>query len=156
MIFAASALVLGALSCPVISAEEIDPAKLEAAREIAGASILAVIGPLQTTAEVEQIIGENPDLTEVEADRLRVIGKERADEIGQRALEAEAQALAQALSLADLTAIAVYERSEAAANRRAVTPMVAASVMQGLQGIDYKAEVKARFCEESGKLCTAP
>ncbi|QPC97862.1 hypothetical protein [Qipengyuania soli] len=130
-----------------------DDPKLALAREIAGHSLLATLGPLQTAAEVEQIIADAPDLTAQEQDDLRTIGREKAEEIGKRAIEAEAQAMAAMLTLEDLDAIASFERSPAAAHRREIMPMIVGSIMQELAGLDYKGEVRAAFCEQSGKLC---
>lgn len=127
--------------------------KLALAMEVAQVSPLAIIGPLQTAAEVEDIIASNPDLTPEEQQRLREIGKARAEELGREALAAEAAALAEALSLEDLRAIAAYSRSDAAMRHREAMPQVAMQVMQGLQGLDYKAEVRTAFCAETGKLC---
>lgn len=148
----ALAALLAVLTAGAAQAETTDE-KRALAREIAAQSLLATLGPLQTAAEVEQIIAEAPDLTAQEQEDLRRIGQERAQEIGQQALAAEAEALASALSVDDLRAIAAFERSPAASHRREVTPTVVGSVMQVLAGVDYKAEVRRAFCESTGKLC---
>lgn len=153
MIAQIAAALIALQAAPVEGATD---EKLALAMEIAAVSPLAVIGPLQTAAEVEDIIASNPDLTPDEQDRLRAIGKARAEELGREAQATEAAALADILSLEDLRAIAEFERSEAAAHHRAATPQVAMRVMQGLEGLDYKGEVRAAFCAEAGKLCEAP
>ena len=130
-----------------------DAEKLALATEVAAASPLATIGPLQTAAEVENIIAAHPELTADEADRVRALGKQRADELGQQALATEAAALADALTVEDLRAIAAFQRSTAAANHRAALPQVAMAVMQSLDGLDFRGEVQAAYCAESGKLC---
>ena len=160
-IFIAAAGSLVAALSTIAVADEITPTdpsaeKLALATEVASYSALATIGPLQTAAEVEDIIASNPDLTTEEQDRLRAIGRARAETLARDALAAEAAALAELLSLEDLRAIAEFERLPAAANQRAATPQVAMRVMQGLQGLDYKGEVKAAFCAETGKLCEGP
>ena len=148
------ALASALVASPLFASDPVSEDEgLTIAREIAGHSFLATIGPLQTGAEVEAILADAPDLTEEEQASLRAIGRERADALGKAALEAEAQALATALSVEDLRAIAAFERSPAAANHRAAAPMVMAAVMEELAGVDYKREVKRSFCERTGKLC---
>ena len=131
----------------------VDAERAALAREVAAHSPLAVIGPLQTAAEVEQIIADATDLSFAEKDRLREIGRERAAALGEKALTAEAQALADTLSIDDLRAIAAFNRSSAAEHHRNALPYVAGTTMQALGTIDYKGEVRAAFCAESGKLC---
>ena len=148
------ALASALVASPLFASDPVSEDEgLTIAREIAGHSFLATIGPLQTRAEVEAILADAPDLTEEEQASLRAIGREQADALGKAALEAEAKALATALSVEDLRAIAAFERSPAAANHRAAAPMVMAAVMEELAVVDYKREVKRSFCERTGKLC---
>jgi len=134
---------------PAVEAEQ----KIALATEIVSTSLLAIVGPLQTAAEIEEIVAQHPELTPEEQASLRAVGTERAEAIGEAALATEAQALADALPLETLRTVAAYQRSEAAQAYRAVTPMVMSAVMQSLQGLDFKGEVRAAFCAESGKLC---
>ena len=153
----AAVLALAALAMPVgLAAQDgagEDVAKLDLAREIAARGMLATIGPMQTQAEIAAIIAEHPELTAEQQDRLRSVGFAEAEALGAKAVEAEAQALAATLTLDDLTAIAAFERSDAAANRRAALPTVMATVMASLGNADYKGAVKAAYCKETGLLC---
>ncbi len=153
MTLLAAALVLALQSAtPVSEADE----KAALATEIAATSLLATIGPLQTAAEIEEIVAQHPELTPEEQANLRAIGTEHAQALDRRALATEAQALADALSLETLRSVAAYQRSEAAQAYRAATPQVMGTVMQSLDGLDFKGEVRAAFCTESGKLCEQP
>tara|TARA_B100001179_G_C18598034_1_gene408301 strand:- start:2428 stop:2901 length:474 start_codon:yes stop_codon:yes gene_type:complete len=147
--FVAAIVLALQAATPAIETDE----KMALATEIASTSLLATIGPLQTAAEVEEIVAQHPELTPEEQASLRAVGAERAEEIGRAALETEARTLAENLSLETLRVVAAYQRSEAAQAYRAATPMVMGAVMQSLAGLDFKGEVKAAFCAESGKLC---
>ena len=148
VLFAAAMLALQA-NAPALEAEE----KAALATEIASTSLLAIIGPLQTAAEVESIIAEHPELTAEEREELRAVGTAQAEALGKQALATEARALADALPLETLRAVAAFQRSEAAEAYRAATPMVVGTVMQSMQGLDFKGEVQSAFCAQTGKLC---
>jgi hypothetical protein len=45
------------------------------------------------------------------------------------------------------------QRSGAGAHFRAAMPAVIAGTMQKMGKMDFKAEVKAAYCQQSGKLC---
>ena len=73
--------------------------------------------PLQTASEIDGMIKDNPDLTSAEIETLRTIGARHAKQLRARLIDLDAKAYADALSLSDLRALAIFERSEAAAHR---------------------------------------
>ncbi|MEL7689910.1 hypothetical protein [Citromicrobium bathyomarinum] len=123
------------------------------AREIAANGFLPSLVPLQTASEIEGMIKDNPNLTPSEIETLRAIGAQHAEQLRAKLIELDARAYADALSLSDLRALAVFERSEAAAHRRAAMPQIMMSVVTSLGDVDYGGGVKKDFCSQTGKLC---
>lgn len=126
---------------------------IELGREVSRGGMLATLIPLKTGSEIEEMITENPDLTVEEQEKLRAIGKAQADALFERVLDIEGRALAQNLSLEDLRTIAAYERSDAAARKRAAMVPIMVATVTALDGLDYGGGVKAAFCTQTGKLC---
>ncbi|WP_347303568.1 hypothetical protein V5740_02790 [Croceibacterium sp. TMG7-5b_MA50] len=127
--------------------------RLELARAVAANGLLISLIPVQTRGEIDGMIAENPDLTAAEQARLREIGQEQATALEERVLAADAAALATHLSADDLRVIAAFERTEAAARRRAAMPAIMVETMQALGEVDYGNGVKAAFCAETARLC---
>jgi hypothetical protein len=71
----------------------------------------------------------------------------------ERLLDGEARAYATNLSTDDLRVIAQFHRTAAAKRLQAALPKVIESTMQSMQGLDFKADVAAAYCKETGKLC---
>jgi hypothetical protein len=145
-----------ALASPAFAA---DPAPVcdsteACARIVAEHGMLATIGPMQMQADIKSLIDDNPGLTPEEQEQIRVLGRAKGEALVERAIAAEAGSYAKALSLADLQAMASYVKSDAAAHAREAMPMIMSDVMQQMGKVDFKGEVRAEFCEASGKLCT--
>jgi hypothetical protein len=126
---------------------------LDLAQQVAAHGVLAQIAPVQTQNEIEGMIKEHPELTEAERQRLRAIGREHAEALVDKAIDAEAASLAAQLSLEDLRALALFASSPAAEHERAALPKVIAATMASLGTVDYAGGVRAAFCAETRKLC---
>ena len=135
------------------AAAQPSPQAVDYARQVASHGVLVEIARLQTSSEVEGMIKDHPELTEVERDRLRTVGQEKAQALIDAATDAEAMALAAELNLDDLRALAAFATSPAAEHQRAALPKVMASTVGSLGKVDYAGGVRAAFCAETGKLC---
>jgi len=141
---------------PQVEAASVDADKEEAmalAREIAANGFLPALVPLQTASEIDGMVKDNPDLTPAEIETLRTIGARHAEQLRAKLIDLDAKAYADALSLSDLRALAMFERSEAAAHRRDAMPQIMMSVVTSLGEVDYGGGVKKEFCSQTGKLC---
>ena len=126
---------------------------LRLGRQLADSATLATLLPLVAKKDSEELVAAHPELSASEraslrstADRVFAAGRERL-------LDSEARALAGRLSIADLRAIAAFQRSGAAQRYRQVTPQVIATMMQSIGKMDFKADVLAAYCRQTGKLC---
>jgi len=141
------------LATAAAAATQPSPEAVDLARQVAAHGVLAQIAPLQTQGEVAEIIAKHPELNPAEQARLRAIGEEHAKALVDKALDAEAKALAAELSLADLRQLVAFYSSPAAEHQRAALPKVMAATVRTMGDVDYAGGVRAAFCAESGKLC---
>lgn len=126
---------------------------IELGRRIAEAGLLSTLGPMQAQSEVDGLLKDNPDLNADQRAKLQNIGSEQMKTIGRKVLEAEAKAYANALSVADLRAIAAWLASPAAQAQKKAMPAIMLATVSALQGVDFKGGVKSEMCRQTGKLC---
>ncbi|MGZ3248536.1 MAG: hypothetical protein ACXWIW_02265 [Croceibacterium sp.] len=146
-------MTIALLIAAAAAAAQPSPQALDYARRVAPSGVLVEIARLQTRSEVEGMIKDHPELTEVERNRLRALGQEKAQALVDAAIDSEARAMAAELSLDDLRALAAFATSPAAEHQRAALPKVMASTVGSLGKVDYAGGVRAAFCTETGKLC---
>ena len=140
------ALVLGA-AAPTAEAKKLG-------RELAEAGTLAAMLPLIQAKETEELVAQS-ELSDADKAALRVTAK-RVYEVGRdRLLSATGKAYAERLSVEDLRTLVTFEQSDAAKRYRGAMPGAIAAAMQGVGQMDFKKDVRAAFCKESGKLCDA-
>lgn len=135
------------------AAAQPSPEALRLSRQLADSGTLATILPMVASKEVEELVGAHPELSATETATLRATAKRVLEAGRERLMDSEARALAERLSLADLRAIAAFQRSPAAARYRAVTPAVIAAMMQSIGQMDFKGDVLKAYCRQTGKLC---
>lgn len=136
-----------------VAAATPSPDALRLGRELAETGTLATLLPIIQHKETEELVAAHPELSPAEQDALRATA-ERVFKAGrERLMENEARGFAEQLSMAELSAIAEFQRSAAAKRYRAVTPTVIATMMQSIGKMDFKADVLAAYCRQSGKLC---
>ena len=71
----------------------------------------------------------------------------------ERLLSATGRAYAEKLSVADLRKLVAFYRTPAADRAQAALPLVIGETMRSVGKMDFKGEVLAAFCKETGKLC---
>src|SRR5439155_1415700 len=122
-------------------------------RQIAEHGALARLLPLMHAKETDELVAAHPELNPKDKAKLR----ETADlvfETGrEKLMEVEAAAWADYLSVPDLRAIVAFQRSKVGRRYDRSTPGVITMTMQSIGQIDFKADVLAAYCKETGKLC---
>jgi hypothetical protein len=135
------------------TAAQPSPEALRLGRELAESGTLATVLPLMAKKETEELVAAHPELSAVEAATLRATANRVFTAGRERLMDSEARALADRLTLADLRAIAAFQRSSAAQHYRAATPEVIATMMESIGTMDFKGDVVKSYCRQTGKLC---
>jgi hypothetical protein len=135
------------------TAAQPSPEALRLGRELAESGTLATVLPLMAKKETEELVAAHPELSAVETATLRATAKRVFSAGRERLMDSEARALAERLTLADLRAIAAFQRSSAAQHYRAATPEVIATMMESIGTMDFKGDVLKSYCRQTGKLC---
>jgi hypothetical protein len=135
------------------TAAQPSPEALRLGRELAESGTLATVLPLMAKKETEELVAAHPELSAVEAATLRATANRVFTAGRERLMDSEARALAERLTLADLRAIAAFQRSSAAQHYRAATPEVIATMMESIGTMDFKGDVVKSYCRQTGKLC---
>ena len=145
-----------ALALAAASAGNPPAAALEMGREIARSGTLATLAPLKTMSDIDALIAESSELTPEHQNLLRRIGEVQAAALLARVIDVEGRAFAANLSVNDMQSIIAFERSPAAERKRAAMAPVIIATFKEFDGFDYLGEVKAEFCQQTGKLCPQP
>ena len=122
-------------------------------RELADHGTLAALLPLMKAKEVDELLAEHKELSAGDQTRLRRTADRVFDSGRDRLLAATGRAYAQKLTLSDLRRLVAFYRTSAAARFQAALPQVIVATMQSVGQMDFKADVIAAYCKESGKLC---
>jgi hypothetical protein len=122
-------------------------------QEIARSGTLAALLPLMKDQQTQELLAAHPELGPAEQSKLRATADRVFASGRKRILDGEARAYAANLSLADLRVVAAYYRTGAARRMQAALPKVIAETMHSMQGLDFKADVAADYCKETGRLC---
>lgn len=112
-------------------------------------SILGAMGTQQT----EELVKDIPDATPVEQERMRRLATARLAELRARTDAKVGAIYARHYKLSELRAIMRFYASPAGLALRRETIATLPEIAAALQGIDFKADVRAAFCKETGKLC---
>lgn len=121
--------------------------------EVAETGSLAAMLPLITAKETEEMVADHPELSPAEIAVLRSTALEVADRGSIRLMAAMGHGYAASLSVAELRAIATFNRTPAAAHYRAAIPKVMAKTMAAVGQVDFKRETLTAFCGKTGKAC---
>ena len=130
------------------------PESMRLGREIAESGTLATLLPMIQEKESAELIAAHPELSASDRSQLRATAKRVYEQGREKLMKVEAEAFARRLSLADLRRIAAFQKSPSARRYRAVSPQVIAATVQAMGSMDYKADVLAAYCKETGKLCS--
>ena len=129
------------------------PAAIALGERLARTGTLGSLLPLQAEKEADELAAQHPELSPVEQARLRSIATLTAARMATRLFAIEGRRYAELLSEADLRRLVADADSPAAGRLRAAMPQVIAAAMAGMAGVDFKKEVTAAFCAETGKAC---
>lgn len=122
-------------------------------RELANHGTLAALLPLKKAQEVEELLAAHRDLTASEQAQLRKTADRVFEKGRDRVLTATGHAYAKALSVKDLRKIVFFYRTPVARRFQKSLPAVIGGTVAGLDSMDFKGDVAAAYCKETGKLC---
>ena len=135
------------------AAAQPSPEAVRLGRQLAESGMLSTILPMMQMKETEELIAAHPELSQNEKLELRVTSQ-RVYETGRdRLLEAEGRSFAKRMSVRDLRTAVAFQRSPAGKNYRAAASDAIGDVMAVAGTMDFKRDVSAAFCKETGKLC---
>jgi hypothetical protein len=120
---------------------------------LAGTGTLATLLPLMVAKETDELVASQTALNTADKRQLRRTAAEVAKRGIDRIMALEGHSNATLLSMNDLKALVSFSESKAAMRQRAIQPKVIAATMQGIAGMDFKKEVLAAFCSQTGKGC---
>lgn len=136
-------------------AQEVGAEQAALGRRLAAAGDFNAIVGAMGAAEVERLARETPDLTDAERARLREIGGATFAISRARLLGTVGAIYARHFSAAQLREITAFLESPAGRAYTGAFPRMLPEIAQAMQGLDLAAEIRAAFCRETGKLCSA-
>lgn len=122
-------------------------------RELADHGTLAALLPLLKAKEIDEILAAHKELSAADQTRLRGTAEKVFDKGREHILSATGHAYAARLSIADLRKLVAFYRTPAAARFQAALPQAIGDTVANMGKMDFKADVLAAYCEETGKLC---
>ena len=126
---------------------------LRLGRQLAETRTLATILPLVQQKETEELVAAHPELSAAGKDLLRSTAQAVYRQGRDRLMQAEAVSYARTLSISDLRSAVAFQNSPSGKRYRAAIPQVIADTMRQLGRMDFKGDVLAAYCKETGKLC---
>lgn len=135
------------------AAAQPSPEALRLGRELANHGTLAGLLPLMKAKEVGELIADHRELSAAEQARLRQVADRVFEQGRDRILGATGRSYAERLSIADLRQLTRFYRTPVAARFQATIPQVIIDTMAGAGKMDFKGDVLAAFCKDTGKLC---
>ena len=126
---------------------------LKLGRQLAESGTLATVLPMLQQKETEELVAAHPELSATEQAQLRTTAKRTYEAGRERLMQAEAQAYAQRLRITDLRAAVAFQLSGAGRRYRQAMPSVIGDTMKLIGSMDFKGDVIAAYCKETGKLC---
>ena len=137
----------------MLAAAEPSAEALALGRELADAGTLTGLLTLLESKETDDLVADHPELSTADRDALRASAHRTFVTGRDRILAQTGRGYAERLGLNELRALVTFNRSPAAKHYREVSPAVIAMTMQAIGPVDFKADVLANYCRESGKLC---
>jgi len=128
---------------------------LKLGREIAESGTMASFIELVQAKETDELVEAHPELGDSDKAKLRTTARAVYETGRERLMQATARAYADKLSISDLRSIAAFWKSAAGQSYRASIPAVIAATVQSVGDMDFKGDVIAAYCKETGKLCPA-
>jgi hypothetical protein len=109
--------------------------------------------PLIAKKDTEEMVAAHPELTAAEKQRLRDTAARTFAAGADRIAAAFGQSYAKRLDIASLRALVAQAESPEQQRLRAVQPQVMAEAIASVGELDFKKDVTAAFCRDTGKLC---
>jgi len=122
-------------------------------RQIAESGTLASLVQLVQGKETDELVNDHPELGDADKARLRATARQVYETGREKLMQATARAYAEKLSVDDLRAVARFETSESGKRFHAATPGVIAATVEAVGEMDFKGDVAAAYCKDTGKLC---
>jgi len=135
------------------AAAQPSPEALKLGRQLAEGGFLASVLPTLQMKETEEIIAAHPELSGNEKAALRVTSQRVYETGREKLMQAEAESYARRMTLDDLRAVAAFQGSAAGKSYAETRSEVVEDVMPVIGKMDFKGDVAAAFCKETGKLC---
>ncbi len=129
------------------------PEALRLGRELAEAGILATVLPVMQKKDTEELVAAHLELNSADKARLRSVASQVYRQGYDRLMREEALAYARQLNIHDLRAIAAFQRSGTGRRFKASVPAVVMATMNAVGQMDFKRDVAAAYCKQTGKLC---
>ena len=137
------------------AAAQPSPEALQLGKALAAHGSLAAMLPMIKAKEVSELVADHQNLTPADQARLRATADQVFERGRDRILTAEGTAYANAMSVDDLRQVLAFYRSAAGARFEAALPGVIAGTAANMGKVDFKADVLAAYCKQTGKLCAA-
>ncbi len=137
----------------ILAAVEPSAEALGLGRQIAESGTLASLLPLMQQKETEELVAAHSALSAADKERLKATAATVYESGRERLMQAEARSYAERLSDEDLRAVAAFQQSAAGRRQREAMPAIIAKTMQRIGKMDFKGDVIAAYCKETGKLC---
>ena len=122
-------------------------------RQIAEAGTMASFIELLQAKETDELVEAHPELSDADKVKLRASAKSVYQSGRERLMQATARAYAERLSVADMRDVVAFQRSHAGQTYRNSIPAVITATVESVGEMDFKADVTAAYCKQTGKLC---
>jgi hypothetical protein len=124
-------------------------------RQIAEAGTMASFIELVQAKETDELIESHPELSDADKARIRSTARSVYQSGRERLMQASARAYAERLSVADMRDVVAFQKSHAGQAYRGAIPAVIAATVESVGEMDFKGDVTAAYCKQTGKLCAA-
>jgi hypothetical protein len=145
--------MVGALLLAAAAAAQPSAEAQRLGRQLADHGTLAALLPMMKAKEVEELLSSHKELKPAEQQQLRAVANRVFEQGRDRLLDATGRAYAERLSVADLKKLVAFYQTPAAARFQTVLPAVIGDTIANVGKMDFKADVLAAYCKETGKLC---
>jgi len=146
--------MVGLLIFAAAAATQPSPEALKLGREIAEGGTMASFIELVQSKETDELVDAHPEISTADKVKLRATAHRVYLSGRERLMAATGRAYAERLGVDDLREIATFQRSRAGQSYRAAIPAVIAATVEAVGNMDFKGDVLAAYCKDTGKLCS--
>lgn len=149
----AALLVASAVPAGAQAVAADDPERAELGRRLAASGDFQAIIGAAAAAETASLAAEHKELSEAERAALQALAKERFEAVRAPLLDKVGAIYAEQFTLEELRAIVAFFESDAGRAYTGRLTRTMPAIAAAMQGLDFKADVRAAFCARNGKLC---